>query len=75
MTVYEDNRAKFSIEKLKVYAGQWVAFTLDGTRILAGADSLSSLENRLAAAGVDPEKVALERIEFDDSVIGGAELL
>jgi hypothetical protein len=53
-----------------------VAITMDGSRIVAGARTLEELEERLAAAGVDPRTVGYERIEFEDySYLGGAELL
>jgi hypothetical protein len=71
MSTYEKNRAQFPVEELQRYAGQWVAFSMDGSRILASADSLPDLEERLDAAGEDPQQVALERIEFEDSLPGG----
>ena len=75
MTRYEENRAKFTAEELRQLEGQWVAFSRDGSRIIASAETLRHLEERLAAAGQDPQEVAFERIEFEDSVLGGAELL
>jgi hypothetical protein len=48
---------------------------MDGSRIIAGADTLMDLEGRITAAGEDPQEVALERIELEDSMLGGAELL
>jgi hypothetical protein len=75
MSTYEMNRAKVPSEELSNYVGQWVAFSLDGSRVVAGAETLATLEERLAAAGVDPERVAFERIESEDSRPGAAELL
>ena len=57
------------------YHGQWVAFSLDGRRIIAGSEDLATLDNLIVAAGEDPEQVAFERIEVDDIFLGGAELL
>jgi hypothetical protein len=74
MCSYERNRARIPREELQRHAGQWVAFSLDGSRILAGAENLPELEKRLATAGEDPEQVALERIEWEDSLAGGSEL-
>ncbi|HZY90852.1 MAG TPA: hypothetical protein VFE78_38865 [Gemmataceae bacterium] len=54
---YEQNRAKFPLDELAKYAGQYVAFSLDGTRILAGADTREGVEEKLVAAGVDPSRV------------------
>jgi len=75
MSRYEENRARIPLEDLRPYAGQWVAFSQDGSRIIAGAESLRDLEACLARTGVDAQKVALERIEFADDLLGGAEWL
>jgi hypothetical protein len=75
MSVYNTNRAKMSLDELKKYDGQWVAFSMDGSRVLASAVTLPELEERLAAVGEDPEQVAFERIEFEEgySYLGGVE--
>jgi hypothetical protein len=70
---YQDNRARFPLAELKKYQGQWVAFSLDGRRIVAGHEDLGMLDRLVIAAGEDPERVALERIELDDVCLGGAE--
>lgn len=72
---YRENRARFPAADLAKYHGQWVAFSLDGRRIIASHDDLATLDHLVVAAGQDPEKVALERIEMDDTCLGGAELL
>lgn len=74
MSAYELNRAKIAVEQLRQYVGQWVALGLDGSRVVANADTLNELEEHLAAAGVDPEQVAFERIESEDCLAGGTEL-
>jgi hypothetical protein len=75
MTRYEENRAKFTVEELRQFEGQWVAFSRDGSRIIASGETLRDLEERLAAVGQDPQEGAFERIEFEDSLLAGAELL
>ncbi|HKI31961.1 MAG TPA: hypothetical protein VKA46_08835 [Gemmataceae bacterium] len=75
MTLYEQNRARFSAADLQPYEGQWVAFSLDGSRILASAETLAALEARLAEAAADPQEVALERIALSEAFLGGAEFL
>ena len=77
MNVFQTNRARISLDELKQYDGQWVAFSIDGRRILAGAADLIELDQQLVAAGIDPEKAAFEWIELEngDSRIGGAEFL
>jgi hypothetical protein len=72
---YRENRARFPLTELVKYRGQWVAFSLDGQRIIAGSEDLATLDALVVAAGVDPEQVALEQIEVDDDIyLGGAEL-
>ena len=70
---YRSNRARVPRTELAKYAGQWVAFSLDGCRIIAGSPDLATLDQLLTAAGADPQQVALERIEFEDPYLGGAE--
>lgn len=74
MSNYETNRAKLSLAELQKLAGQWVAFSLDGSRILGSAETLAALEKQLTAVGVDAEQVAFERIDLTDSALGGAEI-
>jgi antitoxin (DNA-binding transcriptional repressor) of toxin-antitoxin stability system len=71
---YRENRARFPLAELVKYDGQWVAFSRDGRRIIASSDDLATLDRLVVAAGEDPEQVALERIELEDSYLGGAEL-
>jgi hypothetical protein len=72
---YRENRACFTLAELEKYRGQWVAFSSDGRRIIASHEDLASLDNLVAAAGEDPEKVGFERIELDGICLGGVELL
>ncbi|MBI1903611.1 MAG: hypothetical protein HYS13_21120 [Planctomycetia bacterium] len=62
-------------EAYAAYRGKWVAISADRTKIIAAADGLDALEDRLAAIGQDPEKVILDRVEDEDTLLGGAELL
>ena len=71
---YRDNRAGLPRSELQSYQGQWVAFSLDGRRIIASSADLATLDKLIIEAGENPEQVALERIEQDDISLGGAEL-
>lgn len=71
---YRENRANLPLTELRSYQGQWVAFSLDGRRIIASSPDLAALDKLILDAGQDPEQVALERIEQDDVSLGGAEL-
>jgi hypothetical protein len=75
MSAYENNRVKFPLEELRKYAGQWVAFSMDGRRILASAETIPDLEKQLTATGEDPQNVALERIEVEDGRLDRVEFL
>ena len=70
-----NSQASVSVEELLKHRGQWVAFSADGSRILASAADLENLEKQLAAAGHDPERVLFDRIEDEDVVLGGAEVV
>ena len=70
-----ENRALFLPDELARYCGQWVAFSMDGRRIVASAATLGELDALLVAQGEDPEQVALEFLGFEDSYLGGAETL
>lgn len=69
---FRENRAKFSWDDLAAYNGQWVAFSSDGSRIVASAEDLMELERLIRAAGEDPDLVGYERIELDDQISLGA---
>lgn len=60
---YDKNRREFPLEELAKYAGQHVAFSADGTRILAGAATMEAVEEQLLAAGIDPSQVVGAYIE------------
>ena len=70
---FQDNRGRIPVAELRKYRGQWVAISPDGRRIIAGSDDLVALDQLIVAAGEDPERVALERIECDDVYLGAAE--
>ena len=75
MSAYEQNRSKIPLAELQKYDGKWVAFSSDGSRVIASSADLADLDTRVIAAGEDPQTVCLERIEFEPVQIGGAELL
>jgi Family of unknown function (DUF5678) len=71
--LYQDNRDSFPIDELRKHDGRWVAFSADGRRIVASAETLDEVERQLVASGEDPEEVGFERIALDDDW-QGAEL-
>jgi hypothetical protein len=68
-----ENRSAFPAAELVKYRGQWVAFSGDGRRVVAGAPDLVELDALLVRMGEDPEQVALEFIDADASFVTGPE--
>jgi hypothetical protein len=67
------NRASFPVEELAKYAGQWVAWSPDGSRVAANASDPALLDGLLRASGEDPSACVIEGIPSDDMVIVGAD--
>ena len=64
--LYDRNRRRIPPEVLAPYAGQWVAISGDGTRILASGPDLEAAEANLAALGIPGNSVGWERIPGPD---------
>lgn len=64
------NRLQFPLTELAQYAGEYVAWSPDGTRIVASSRDLEVLEDLIRAAGENPEECVVEGIPDSDSVIG-----
>ena|SRR5437870_4782164 len=67
------NRAAFPVEQLAKYAGRWVAWSRDGTRVAASADRPELLDELLRACGEDPAWCVVEGVPDDDALVGEAE--
>ncbi len=65
---YNKNRPSFPLDQLIPYEGKQVAFNVEGTRILASADTLGKLLKQLAAAGIGLDQVVLSYIDPPDRV-------
>ena len=72
---FQKNRPSFPDEELLKYNGNWVAFSGDGRRIVAYAETLDKLFAVLQAANEDVHEVVYERVETHPFVIniGAAE--
>ena len=71
MQEYLKNRLAFPLEELANHRGEWVAWSPDGTRLVAASRDLDALDNLVRAAGEDPENCPIEGIPDADSVLGG----
>jgi hypothetical protein len=64
------NRAAFPVEELAKYAGQWVAWSPDGSRVAASASSPEMLDDLLRTCGENPVCCVIEGIPGDDPLLG-----
>jgi hypothetical protein len=68
------NRAQFPPTELARYSGQWVAWSPDGSRIVAHAQYPDVLDELVVQAGEDPERCIVEGVPEDDALLGSAGL-
>jgi hypothetical protein len=62
LAAFERNRRQLPAEVFAPFAGQWVAISGDGTRILASGPDLETAEQNLAALGIPGNAVGWERV-------------
>jgi hypothetical protein len=55
--LFNENRNRFPADELSRYAGCCVAWSPDGTRILASGKDMDEAERALGALGIDPGEV------------------
>ena len=65
------NRQQFPPEDLAKYAGKYVAWSPDGTRILADNEDLLRLDAKLKNAGHNPAEILVSSIPADEVILGG----
>ncbi len=68
IVLYRRNRDKFPEEQLDAYWGKNVAFSADGTRIVASGDDRADLGRRLRELGIDPASVVFEYIDHPNEI-------
>jgi hypothetical protein len=73
MKVFLENREKFPEEELLSYAGQWIAWSPDGTAIVASStESEAVVYQTLQARGYDLGKCCVGFVDADPVDLGGA---
>jgi hypothetical protein len=72
--LFLEHRAAFPVEALAPYAGRWIAWSPDGSRIVADSEAPEDLDERILAAGEDPERCVVEGIPATDAMLGGSGL-
>jgi len=70
---FRANQDKFPEAELTKYAGQHVAWSMDGAQILASAACEEGLESLLQERGIDPSRVVWAYVpgETEDGYLGG----
>jgi hypothetical protein len=71
---YLENRARLEPGELARYAGQWIAWSPDGTRIVAHSEDPGLLDDLVLQADEDPERCIVEGIPKEDALLGGQSL-
>lgn len=71
MHAFITNRNQFPPEELMKYAGRYVAWGPDGTRILASADEITAVAAQVDALGYDSDEVVLGFVPDPEEVILG----
>jgi hypothetical protein len=66
LALFEENRTKFPPEDLLCYAGQYIAWSPDGTRVVASAPDRAALRERLKTAGVPANRVVFNYVDPPD---------
>jgi hypothetical protein len=59
---YVTNRSRFTPDELAPYGNQWVAWSADGSKIVAHHEDLLQVTEQVKAAGYDSEDVLREYI-------------
>jgi len=66
-----EHRAALPPGALTPYAGRWIAWSPDGSRIVADSQAPEDLDERIRAAGEDPERCVVEGVPSTNAMLGG----
>jgi hypothetical protein len=77
MQLFQKNRQQFPRQELAKYAGQYVAWSPDGTRILACNEDELQLAEAVRAPGHDSGEVLIAFVPAGDEILlgGGLEVV
>lgn len=64
--MHNENLRKFPADELLKYRGLVVAWSLDGTKILASGKDIDAAMEQLTAVGFDPHKVVWSQMDPPD---------
>ena len=71
MQEFLKNQHQFPLEDLAAYRGRYIAWSPDGTRIVASSPDLEELLDLVRAAGEDAQECVIDGIPECDAVIAG----
>jgi len=63
---FEENQKKFPEEELMRYVGQSIAWSIDGTRIVASGKDVGEVADKLLAMGIPPGQTVLDYVPDPD---------
>ena len=62
-SIYFQNLKRFPLDELEKYAGKYVAWSEDGTRIVDSCEDDAVLYSRLKSAGFDMSRTLIDFVE------------
>ena len=65
--IFFENQNRFPREELLQYAGQHIAWSWDGARVVASDPDRAALDEKLRAAGIDPGRVVHDYVDDPDA--------
>ena len=65
---FRRNQSRFPREELEKYNGQYVAWSADGTRILAADTDPARVDAMLIAAGIDPSEILVSLVAVPEEI-------
>jgi hypothetical protein len=71
MNVFYENRNRFSLQELAKYRGRYVAWSPDGSGIIASDEDELRLDDAIRAAGYDVSETVVSFIPDEDTILGG----
>jgi hypothetical protein len=74
--LFQTNRMRFPPEELAQFAGKYIAWSPDGTHILASNEDELQLANAVQSAGYNSAEILIAFVPFEDEVLlgGGMEI-
>jgi len=67
--LFTENANKVPYEELHKYAGQVIAWTLDGTRILVGGTDELDVAAKLKEMGIEVSQVVFDNVPVGDTIL------